>query len=446
MRLSHIIKKGGIPINNYNPYDDIFKDERIIIDSKDTFGDLILFKAHLVPNDNPFCPKCKSLNVIKHGFYHKNIIDSVFIDYKSRLILTIQKFKCKNCSHIFQDTTSIIESKENITIHLRLLILHELKSDVSLTYVARKYNLSVQTVYNIFEKYVYVKRHHLTEVICIDEFKNLKTEDGKYAAVILDPMKTRILDIVENRRLEKLNDYFYRLSLEEKEFVKYFISDMYEPYRSVKKEFFPNAIHIVDHFHFARYVYDAADKVRIRIMNSYPKDSKEYRLLKKYWHLFVMPVDDLKILEQYNPMRKRKTSTSVIMSDYLNIDDELQLVYDLKELFIHIDKTAHYETRNESLKRIIKEFRDSEIDEFISVANMFENWFVEIGNSYIRFGDKRLNNAYLEGTNNRIKEIKKISYGCDSFYYFRNRLMYVINGDEPIGRVDTSKIPRTPRK
>ena len=77
---------------------------------------------------------------------------------------------------------------------------------------------------------------------------------------------------------------------------------------------------------------------------------------------------------------------------------------------------------------------------------MFERWFDEIGNSYIRFGDRRLNNAYLEGKNNRIKEIKKISYGCNSFYYFRNRLMYVINGDEPIGIVDISKIPRLKRK
>ena len=77
---------------------------------------------------------------------------------------------------------------------------------------------------------------------------------------------------------------------------------------------------------------------------------------------------------------------------------------------------------------------------------MFARWFDEKGNSYIRFGDRRLNNAYLEGKNNRIKEIKKISYGCNSFYYFRNRLMYVINGDEPIGIVDISKIPRLKRK
>ncbi len=43
--------KEGIPVNNHNPYDDIFKDERIIIESKDTFENFIIFKAYLKPKD-----------------------------------------------------------------------------------------------------------------------------------------------------------------------------------------------------------------------------------------------------------------------------------------------------------------------------------------------------------------------------------------------------------
>ena len=75
---------------------------------------------------------------------------------------------------------------------------------------------------------------------------------------------------------------------------------------------------------------------------------------------------------------------------------------------------------------------------FLSNTNIFITKPIvlqEIVNSFIRFGDKRLNNGYLEGINNRIKVIKKISYGCKNFNYFRNRIMYAINENEPISNI-----------
>ena len=39
---------------------------------------------------------------------------------------------------------------------------------------------------------------------------------------------------------------------------------------------------------------------------------------------------------------------------------------------------------------------------------MFYNWKKEIVNSFIRFGERKLHNGYIEGINNRIKVIKRI--------------------------------------
>ena len=195
---------------------------------------------------------------------------------------------------MFTDSTPIIESNKNITVHMKLSVLNELKNDVPLSYVASRHGISIQSVYNIFESFVSIDRHELPEVMCIDEFKNLRTEEGKYACVIYDPIHSKIIDVIENRRLERLEDYFYHINIKELERVKYLISDMYEPYRSIHKRFFPNSTHIVDHFHFARYVYDALDKVRITIMNEYGDRTPEYRLLKKYWHLYIKKASDIK--------------------------------------------------------------------------------------------------------------------------------------------------------
>ena len=89
---------------------------------------------------------------------------------------------------------------------------------------------------------------------------------------------------------------------------------------------------------------------------------------------------------------------------------------------------------------------ESNLEAFISLANTISSWQDEIVNSFIRFGDKRLNNGYLEGINNRIKVIKKIGYGYKNFYYFRNRLMYNINLNEPLKEIDINTIPKAKRK
>ena len=66
--------------------------------------------------------------------------------------------------------------------------------------------------------------------------------------------------------------------------------------------------------------------------------------------------------------------------------------------------------------------------------------------SFIRFGDKRLHNGYIEGINNKIKVIKRIAYGYTNFTHFRNRIMYIINGDATIKKVNTKNIYRKKRK
>ena len=71
------------------------------------------------------------------------------------------------------------------------------------------------------------------------------------------------------------------------------------------------------------------------------------------------------------------------------------------------------------------------VSEFDEVASTFEHWKEYIINSFNKdeYG-KRMSNGRIEGTNGKIKAIKKISFGYDNFYHFRNRIIYIINDDE----------------
>ena len=55
-----------------------------------------------------------------------------------------------------------------------------------------------------------VKRKHLPEAICIDEFKSVKNIDGAMSFVFADYQSKSIIDIVEDRRLNSLTEYFSR--------------------------------------------------------------------------------------------------------------------------------------------------------------------------------------------------------------------------------------------
>ena len=59
-----------------------------------------------------------------------------------------------------------------------------------------------------------VSKDHLPETICIDEFKSVKNIDGAMSFIFADYQTKNIIDIVEDRRLNSLTEYFSRFSLE----------------------------------------------------------------------------------------------------------------------------------------------------------------------------------------------------------------------------------------
>ncbi|MBP9477701.1 MAG: transposase, partial [Sebaldella sp.] len=63
------------------------------------------------------------------------------------------------------------------------------------------------------------------------------------------------------------------------------------------------------------------------------------------------------------------------------------------------------------LRNLIVELEDSEIKECIYLSRTYKNWEKEIINS---FKYKR-DNGFVEGYNNKIKVIKRVSYGIKSF-------------------------------
>ena len=149
----------------------------------------------------------------------------------------------------------------------------------------KKNNVSLQTVIDILESHINPVRKTLPEVICIDEFKNLRSAEGKYAFLILDPLAHKVVDVLEDRKTETLEKYFYSIPWDERKKVKCIVSDIYYPYRTLIKQFFPYAIHVIDAYHYTEYVSNAFNDVRIIIQKQFDENIKEHRIIKNNWKL-----------------------------------------------------------------------------------------------------------------------------------------------------------------
>lgn len=114
-----------------------------------------------------------------------------------------------------------------------------------------------------------------------------------------------------------------------------------------------------------------------------------------------------------------------LRKEILSINGELEIGYQLKELFLDIINHATYEDAKQQLLNWISLCREQKIEEFIEASNTIENWLEYIVNSFV---DERFTNGYTEGLNNKIKVVKRVAFGYKNFDFFRMRLLYILNG------------------
>lgn len=341
-------------------------DNRITILEETSSNDIYMVRVQLIPTSDLRCPLCNSNEIIKFGKKSRTIHDDYVSNRDTIIVVDYNRFKCKCCNKLFNDKLDYFENTESISLNKKLNILEDLKKNISYSDIAQLRQVSVQTVINIFQNNVSFERIPFGDVICMDEFKNLKHSKGKYAFVMYDPNAQLINDVLEDRHQETIREFLFTIPWDEKDKVKYVITDMSESYRTIIRRHFRFATHIVDAFHFSRYVTQALNNVRLRIQSNYKTNSSEYRILKRNWSLLLKKQEDLKDAIYYNPIQKMTTSIYEIIDDMLRLNDELRIAYDLEQSFLYSLDHLKYEDSKEWLDKWIKTLEESKIGEFIN--------------------------------------------------------------------------------
>ena len=140
-----------------------------IIKKKDFF--IKVFKGFLKSNHCD-CPHCKSKNIVNNGSRSRKIKDSSIQNDNIELELNVQRHICKECKKTFSPSTNVVSNNSSISNNLKYTIALELQKNISLTSIAKRYNISVSSVQRIMDT-CYSNFKYLPETICIDEFKSI---------------------------------------------------------------------------------------------------------------------------------------------------------------------------------------------------------------------------------------------------------------------------------
>ena len=119
-----------------------------------------------------------------------------------------------------------------------------------------------------------------------------------------------------------------------------------------------------------------------------------------------------------NP-NKLTESERIKLLEILRISDDLRRAYGLRLAFRKIFKTFSIHNIERHLQLWLNIVERSHLVEFNNFKLSFTNWFPQIVNAFVL----PYSNGFTEGCNNKIKVLKRISYGLRHFERFRVRIL-----------------------
>lgn len=408
--------------------------------------DTVHVDAYYIPNIEK-CPDCESTSLSKNGHITKTVKHCT---YSTSLIVVkchIQRYKCKNCNHIFYEDDTFSFPGDSVSKESLLIIEDRLKFyNQTFESVAKEMHISRKLVIDLFDKYFdYPTPSILPDILSFDEKSiNKNMTDNAYMFVLADFRKVELVDLVHSRHKYVLEKYFSKFSLDVRKNVKYITMDMWEPYLDVAKRYFKNAIIAIDSFHVIKTINNALDRIRISVMRKYNLETQNiedndnyYYILKKYKHILLKDFDEIGNFRIYNKKLKMYIDKYNIRDYMLYISDDLRKAYSLVTKYREFNKTCTFENAATELDEIINDFYNSKLNPMIEVAKTLSTWKEYIINSFIVIPDsldsnnkpRRLSNGPIECLNNIIKKIYTNGNGFSNFWRFRKRCIYCINKD-----------------
>lgn len=360
---------------------------------------LLFFKR--IDKRAPCVCGCSKLHI--HDWRTQTLVDLPIHGKTVKLIVSKQRYRCTDCGKRISSTLPFVEKFQRITSRAVKYIISKLKKlnfkdtsldlGISITSVMRKFNKNID-----FKEI----KSNSPKILHIDEFKGT-SDAGKYQVALCNGENNKLYDILPDRNQANLIKYFAKLDTT----PEICVIDMWLPFKRAIHKTWKDAIIIADKFHYVRQIQWAVKSVRIRAQERLKKN----KILKKYWKLFATNVNRLSKNQMWR------------LEKLLKLDKELREAYCIKAYFDRNVTGCKKVEAHSNFDNWLDMVQQSKIPEIKNLEKTFENWYSEVVASFYY----ERTNALAEGINNKIKVIKRQSYGIRKFDNLRNLLMLRIS-------------------
>ncbi|MFH4387204.1 ISL3 family transposase, partial [Lactobacillus helveticus] len=213
--------------------------------------------------------------------------------------------------------------------------------------------------------------------------------------------------ILRTRYKKNLLKYFGRFSPQARANVRTVTMDLNFYYQDIVRACFPNAQIVIDRFHMIQMLTRSFNSLRVQVMKTFDKRSRQYQLLKSPWKLYLKKFDELeKVHPRYNWHYKDCLTQAQVVTEGINANTALENSYNLMQDFIQAIETGN----TQKLKSLIN--CQDQIGTLMhkTLLTFKHNLTAVLNGAALPYS-----NGCLEGFNRKIKQIERTAFGYSNF-------------------------------
>lgn len=373
----------------------------------------LIIRLEPKPDAPKRCSRCGEIVVEIHDVSERRIRDLPIGEWDTWLVVPRARLQCPRCGPTVE-AVPWLDRYQRMTKRLADKIAR-LAQVLPIKHVAAWFGVSWDTVKQIDQRALATRLGPLDEqwedlrVLAIDEFALHRGH--RYATVVLDPTRKRVVWIARGRDHEALRGFFTALGPARCARIDAVAVDMWAPYAAEVRAHCPRARLVYDLFHIvAKYGVEVIDRVRVAEADRVAKADgtvptrDRRRVIKGTRWLLLRNAEHLRTHAERVRLRELLAANRALFTVYVLKDD-------LKQLWRFRYPRAAWRFWREWRRRALA----SRLPALRKFARTLERHLEGILN-HCRYP---LNTGMLEGVNNKIKVIKRMAYGFrDDAYFF----------------------------
>lgn len=357
--------------------------------------------------EEQICPNCLKKSGLVNQSYNRRIRDMDLIGRKVYLILEVRQFHCSDCNRYFSEQHSFVGKNGKVTKRQEKWIF-EICHKQGIKQVAALVDMGYQQVETIYYKYAQSlvnmqDRYAQVSRLGIDEFA-LRKGHKNFACVLVDLDKGWVIDVLPYRDKKLLISHFESKGRPFLNQIEVLTCDMWEAYVSIGRALFPNALIVIDRFHWMKHLSNAVDAQRKSLRKEYPEEecfkNLKWKLLKNKADLSVDEQKELQIA----------FSKAAQLEEIYEMKNTFQAIFNLDYSKSLADQQIQYWIQ------FAQKLNNNYLNKFIKTFNNWKEWIMN-------YFEGKYSNGVVEGLNNAIKTIKRHTYNMLNFDRFRARIL-----------------------